>query len=296
MHKPRIDILMDNTSKTNPKIGVPRSINIDYKNTPYDALEDKNILQSFFYTRPEDAMNEIYLRRKESDFKVSNLYPNVIDIESKYSNKVIGLVHRDITPNLEIARMIDTCDFMGICPVLLNYENDLFSCLSRSKYLLGKMAFFSGYGKSGGMKVEFKKVIDFDGAEGKKLNEIKTVFGDDLMTFHKKIFNERYHFLERSEYDITLLSNSILASEIYKFLFFLSIINGVFLEHFLFSGLEKKFVDEIVFPAFRFVWESTGYKPLVVPFEPTDNDDADFWHYYYFNIKDIIENKYNVTL
>jgi hypothetical protein len=271
-----------------------REINFLYKDTKCEDLEDKNILQNFFYTKPEDALREIELRRSESDFGISDLYLESLELEKLSKGRILGFIHRDITPNLEVSRMIDTCDFMGIHPIMLNYESDIFSCLSRSKYFLGKLGFFSGYGKGGGMKIDFKKIINFDGVEGKKMNEVKTIFGNDLITFHKEIFNEKFHFLERSEFDVTNVSSQTNAFEIYKFIFFLSIKSGFFLEHFIFEGKEKDFIKEIIFPAFVHVWNKTGYRPLVVPFEPTETDDADFWHYYFFNIKDIIENKYSI--
>ncbi len=273
-----------------------REINLLYKDTKCEDLEDKNILQNFFYTKPEDALKEIELRRSESNFRISDLYPDSLELENISKDKILGFIHRDITPNLEVSRMIDTCDFMGIHPIMLNYESDIFSCLSRSKYFLGKLGFFSGYGKGGGMKVDFKKIINFDGVESKRMNEIKTVAGNDLMSFHKEIFNEKYHFLERSEFDVTKISSHTNAFEIYKFIFYLSVKSGFCLENFIFKGKEKDFITKVVYHSFVNIWKSTGYKPLIVPFEPTEDDDADFWHYYFFNIRDIIEDKYNIKL
>lgn len=273
-----------------------REINTAHKDVSEKDLSDKSVLQDFFYTEPEDAIREIETRRSESGFTITDIYPDAYEVDKQSSGKILAFIYRDISPNLEIARMIDTCDFIGLHPILFYHNNDIFSCLSRSKYLLGKMGFFSGYGRSGGMKLDFTKIIDFNGAEGKKINEVKTIFGNDLATFHKEIFNEKYHFLERSEFDIVELLKTTSTIEVYKFIFFLSVKNGFLLENFVFQDLEKEFISSVIVPAFKFVWETTGYKPLIVPFEPTDSDDADFWHYYYFNIKDIIEDKYKVTL
>lgn len=271
-----------------------RSINNDYKETSFTELENRDSFINFFYTDPKDINDEILMRRAEIKNDPVSVYN--LDEKLKHQDKIIGIIHRDITPNMEICRMIDTCDFLSLHPVLFDNVSDKFSCKSKSKYYLGRMAFFSGFGKNGGMKVDYHKVIDFVGSEGKRQNDVVSLFGDNLMDFHKKLFNEKYHFLSKDEFDVEEISGQESPLEIYKFLFRLSIIRGVMLDHFSFKNDEIKFIEEVVYPSFISVWNETGYKPILVPFEPTEMDDEDFWYYYFANIKDIIESIYNKKL
>lgn len=277
------------------KLTMKRSINTQFMDVSLADLVSKDCLINFFYTDPQLINEEISKRRNEIETDPTARYD--IDKEfNGYGNKIIGIIHRDITPNLEIGRMIDVCDFLNLSPVLLDNVTDKFSCKSRSKYYLGRMAFFSGFGKNGGMKIDYRKVIDFNGSEGKMQSGVQTIYGDDLMTFHKKIFNEKYHFLSRAEYDIEGLSKESSPIEIYKFIFRMSIAKGVMLENFAYQDVEREFINDVVYPAFISVWNETGYKPIVIPFEPTEMDDEDFWYYYFSNIKDIIETTYNTKL
>lgn len=245
------------------------SINILNKKITFKHLKNNpSEFIDFFYTLPETALEEIKHRNKKGH-------------ETKEETKKnIGIVHRDVTPNIEINRMISICDTLDIEPFFFDNPKDKFSCLSRSKYRLAKMVFLLGYNKNHYVQTETKKIITFEKTEGKPLQSIRTIFGENLIEFHKNLFKIKYPSYEKNIIDIATLVKQNKPKDVYFYLFNLSIKNGIFIENFSLHTKEIDFIEKVVFPTFIKVWKKTGYKPLIIPSEPIDIEQEEFWLYY----------------
>lgn len=267
------NIFVDIFDKKNKTI---KPLNVLDKKITFEKLE-KNTEEflNFFYTFPEAALEEIKSRRKN---------------KQETAQPIKGIIHRDITPNIEINRMISVCDTLDIEPIFFDNPCDKFSCLSRTKYRLAKMVFLLGYNKSGSVNTETKKIINFDNAEGKPLQSIQTTFHKNLIEFHKDIFKRKYPAYQNNILDIATLIKKNNTKEVYTYLFNLSIEDAIFIENFSLHSKEKEFLRTVVFPTFFSVWKKTGLKPLLVPSEPLDIEQEEFWLYYATDIKDFLPN------
>ncbi len=258
------------------------------KNITFESLKNNpSKFYDFFYTLPSIAIDEIKHRKKTTDCFF-------LDKETKTDTEnILGFIHRDITPSIEINRMISVCDVLDLQPIFFENPSDKFSCLSRSKYLLAKMSFFSGYDKNNKPRIDYLKIIDFTKKEGRPLEKIITNFGKSITDFHRDLFKEHYNINPKYFFDIAKFSIENKAIEVYKYLFSLTISDGILLENFLLPT-EEEFIENVIFPAYKEIWEKYGKKPLIVPMEPLDLNDHDFSLYYPSVILDKIKVKYNL--
>jgi hypothetical protein len=233
---------------------------------------DRNLFIDFFYSTPEEAVEELHRRNKKK-------------ISTQTHFKFRGIIHRDITPNIEINRMIGICDSLDLEPIFFDNPTDKFSCLSRSKYRLAKLAFIAGYNKNQELIYNYKKIIDFTKVEGKPLNKIKTLDGVNLIEYHKKWFAEIYPSLISKIHDVSKLVFFNKAKFIYKKIFKLAISDCVLIENFLLTGEEKIFTEKITFSNFLQQWRVTKLKPIVVPSDLLDMEGEDEYWLSYVNNK-----------
>lgn len=237
-----------------------------------DLKKDREKFINFFYSNPEEALLEFKRRNKK--------------IKNKLIKKPKGFIHRDITPNIEINRMLGICDALDLEPLILDNPNDKFSCLSRPKYRLAKLSFLVGYNKNGELLYEHKKIIDFKNIEGKKLNKIKTFEGFNLIDFHKNWFLSIYPDLKENILDVSKLVFRNKAKKIYKKIFSISTCDGFLIESFVLFGKEADFIESIIFNSFMEVWQKTKLKPIVIPSDLLDiEEEEEYWLSYVNKLK-----------
>ncbi len=234
-------------------------------------------------THPQAALKLLEERRAQNLHGAIALaldIPNSKLFEELDRKGPVGITYRDVTPNFEQHRFLSICDLMGLDPFILENPEDKFVTLNRSKYQMGKMVFFEGFGKKGGAKTHSLRVVDLNGAQGKPMCCVPTISSRPLSDFHRQLFLETFPHCEGKIYDAKQISETSAPSVVYEKIFTLAIAHGVLLEHFLPKGIEETFTRNVVMPAFLRVWERYGHKPLVVPFQPTDMEEDDFWLQY----------------
>jgi hypothetical protein len=242
-----------------------------------DLKKDREKFINFFYSNPEEILHQIKLRKKIG-FKFNSNFLS--------QDTIFGFLHRDVTPNIEINRMLGICDVLDIKPIFFDNPQDKFSSLSHSKYCMAKMGFLNGYNKNGELLYEYKKVVDFKDIEGKPLNSIKTFSGEDLISFHKNLFLKHYNFFaERNIFDISKFIKKNRAVNAYNFLFHLCLSEGILIENFVLADREAVFTEKIVYKQFLKVWKETKLKPIVVPCDPFDIENHGIWLSYVDELK-----------
>lgn len=251
-------------------------------------LSDKKSFQDYVYTPPMEAIKELKRRWSDDLLKPNTPIPKIFETGFK------AVLHRQlVTPNYELLRFMIIADGFNFEPVFFEYLNDKFVTESEWKYCLGSLHFFFGYGKKGGIKIQRQNIINFNEANGKKIGDIKTTWGQKLADFHHELFAQRFPDLSNSIYDGSkwYAQNGGCAKEYYKPFLSLFLKHGILFENFLLDNKELCFSREVFLPALLEVEEEYGVKPLIVALEPTDFEEDIFWTCYPPENKRMIEEK-----
>lgn len=247
------------------------------------------------YVSLEEAKEEIWkrwndkaLRKKVEDFLGGDI-PEILRAGPK------AVLSRDvITPDHECTRFLDQSKKINLEPVFFEYSQGKFVGKNSDKYHLCKLFFYEGIGNHGGEKISTKRIVDFNKYEGKQFNEIKTIWGENFLKFHHRLFTKTIPGV-RSE-DIVDFSGWFnkhrgQSMEYYYLHFFsLFISHGILFENFLTNTEEMEFTKNKVLPSFYKIEEMFGIKPLIVPAVPTEEEEKLYWWYYPYKVENIIKS------
>lgn len=265
-------------------------INID------SLVADREAFNAFVYTPLEQAIDSLKEREANEELreKVKSILPNGIP-EILEGKKSAILFRHLATPNYEIRRFVSIIDVIDhLDPVFWEYHSDKFTSNNECKHALGKMSFHFGRGKKGGQIINRVNVIDFNTYNGKKISDVKTVWGESLIDFHHNLFTNTYPkidhsaFFDASEWFSKSGGN---AKEYYKYFLTLFLQNGILFENFMLDEKEMSFTKEVFLTAFIEVYKQTGFKPLIVALSPTDIEGDHFWMCHPGESEEHIKNK-----
>ena len=245
------------------------------------------------YTPLEEAKKELEKRwnDKELKNKVGEYLEDNIPLIIRDEPKAICTFHV-ATPNWAFFHFWEESNRADLKPLVFEYLDDLFVTTNFDKASLAKMVFYHGKNDHGDMITSHENVIDLGGRhEKKKIKDIETVWGENFVDFHHraiKTFYENIEIHDGSDWYHKMGRNP---TEYYKYVFALYIRNGILFENYLLTSKEKKFTEEILLPAFEFVWNKFGVKPLIVPISPQNEADKKHWWCYPEFIKILIGGK-----
>lgn len=246
------------------------------------ALVSNHIaFENYVYTSVEDAVRELGTR--QTDAELENKIAQYIkhDIPQQLTGMPKLIFHRQLlTPNYETLRFVSIADALGIEPLFFEYHDDKFVTENDWKYHLGALSFYWGKGKKGGEKITRLNIIDFNSSNGKKISEIRTLWGQSLVEFHHELFALRFKKFNFDTFDGSqwYIENGGKPKEYYKSFLALCIKNGILFENFILPNEEElRFTKDIFLPIFSEVTEKIGVKPLIVALEPTDIEGDKFW-------------------
>lgn len=234
----------------------------------------------FIYTSIEDAVKELERRRKDKKLeeKVCELLNG--DIPAPFLEKEKFVLARHlITPNYEVSRFLIIADTLDFEPLFFEYHDDKLIYKNPWKYSLGRIPFYSGKGKKGGMKLRNVDVIDFDSSHGKKISSINTKWGQPLVDFHHEFFYSRFPNFQNSVYNGSDWYSNNGGSPISYYEKFLTLFirHGILFENFFLDETELEFTKNIILPTIINISAKLGLKPLIVALEPTDIEGDGFW-------------------
>lgn len=257
-------------------------------------MSDRNIFNQIVYTPLSEALRLFEERRKDKQLmvKIEKLLKG--NIPEIFREKKCGIIARQLaTPNHENRMFISLVKENGLHPVFLEYFDDKFTANNKYKHSLGQLYIQDEISSKEKKFLQKIKIIDFNKYDGKKLKETKTLWGESLIHFHKKLFNlyklkDFSFFEETSWYE----KNGETPTEFYINFFLLVICYGILFENFLLAKneTETKFTKDVVLPALEKVIGLIGIKPLIVPLEPLDLEAEQFWYYHLPKVKAAIPN------
>jgi hypothetical protein len=204
------------------------------------------------------------------------------EIPREFSDSPKAALLRFITsPNLEFQLAVDMSNILDLDFIFMEFLQDKFCTRNQDKFYLGKMVFFHEKNGDGLCITEKKKVIDLEKSDNKSFEEIKTVWGEDFINFHKRITKSAYGKIKT--FDVSKFKNNgDDAFNSYLRIFSLFICNGILLENYFIDSNkdENRFTCDVIKPAFDKVKEIFGVRPLIVPLINRGEDGYKFWQYY----------------
>lgn len=237
-------------------------------------IRDRGLFNEFVYTPLEDALTILRERWEDPAIPTPDFIPPVLASGFK------AVIFRQlVTPNYEIRRFVNLIDSLDLDPVFWEYHSDKFTSNNEWKHSLGKMFFYKGHGKKGGMKVDSLNVIDFNRFNGKRLSEVETTWGESLVDFHHDLIEQTFRKVPGEFFDASawFAQRGGSAKDYYASFLSLFIKHGILFENFMLDEKETEFTEQIFLPAFMSVYRETGLKPLIVSLEPTDIEGDLFW-------------------
>ncbi len=241
-------------------------------------MDNENI-----YTNIVDLEKEIEKRRNDKELNEKLLkFWHIHKPDFIRDNTCLVLSKPLITPNKELKYFLDIAKEFNFKTLFLEYLKGKFVGVNEEKRHLGKMYFYHGRGKKHGSKLNHVNIIDFTKQEGKRVEDVMTVNGKSVKDFHRQILKNKF---PDNNFDIIDISpwfdNTKHLDEYYVFYLSLFIKDFVLFENFIFDDREEsKFTKEKFMPSFEKVTKMFGYKPLIIPLLPHENEKSRTWFYY----------------
>lgn len=234
----------------------------------------------------ERRWNDPVLKKKVEDYMGDNM-PDIIRDEPK----ALCTFHV-ASPNWAFFHFYEASKKIGLKALAFEYLQDFFVTTNFDKASLAKMVFYHGIDDHGDMLTSSRHIIDLGGKhEKKKIKEIETLWGENLVDFHHRALLTFYEDVEIFDGSDCYHKMGKTPKECYKFVFAFYIRNGILFENYLLTGKEKKFTEEVLLPAFEYVWKKFGVKPLIVPIIPQSEAAQKHWWCYPEYIKILIGGK-----
>lgn len=223
------------------------------------------------------------LRQKVADFLGSHGFPFSIGTMHSFFSRSI------MTPNFEMAYFMDLSRDLSLDPVLLEYP-DKFVAKNPAKYCLTRLHFHEGVTRL--VLNSGTWIGDVAAMEGRRMGELQTLQGENLMDFHHKILYKHYPELNGKIIDFYKWFNDSRGKGDSYYLCYLAlfICDGVLFENFLHEDKEEtSFVMEKILPSFNKACEIFGVRPLIFPLLPIEFEKQKDWLAYPLSVKEEIK-------
>lgn len=249
------------------------------------------------FTPPDEAIQIIKDRRCDLSLvnRVSEFLNHDVLDEFSGASPVFYLPRHLATPSLETLYAIEFSKSFGLDLVVGEDRRGIYVTNNELKLPLGKLPVESGKDKNNNTIIENHTVIDITGSQGKPMSEIITHYGMSLPEFHSHLMRpwlgEGVTTVDEADWIDRNSRNNIL--EQYKKVLALTCANAIMLEWY--TPSELQFGTEIFEPAFNFVCQKIGVRPLIVELVPAERDVERNWNSYPFEVYEAISQLVTVN-
>jgi hypothetical protein len=243
------------------------------------------------YSSEEEVLNELKKRWNDADLDKKLRAFLGDNIPEPFMIAPRAVISRHIsTPDNEFMAFYEKSKKINLRGISFEYPGDKFTTTNHGKACLAKMVFYRGKDKNGNDLTEKKYSIEIGNGinENKISKEIKTLWGENFVDFHHRIFKKKYdtEIFDASDWFIKMGSK---AKDYYPYYIALLTIKNVLFEN-IEEGRDDVFFTEIFLPALNYVKEQFNLKPLIMPIIPQDDLSNIYWWCYPENVLgDIIE-------
>ena len=241
-----------------------------------------------FHCTIQEATVEIWRRRQEASL--------LRDVEQCLGGKLPPFIKNGpkalyfpsiVSPNTWLHHVNETSGQMGLSPICLENLSDKFCSDNHTKFHLGYLRFFHRRDRNGVAITTRMPIVDINQAGGRRFKEIRTLWGEYLVSFHHRLTATVFHDIE--VHDMSGWIESWEGPEAwYDAYLSLCVCHCVLFESFLMYGNDRDFTERVFMPAFKRITERFGVKPLIVPLEPVDGPVDLYWYSYPESVKPLV--------
>jgi len=181
-----------------------------------------------------------------------------------------------MTPNFEYLHFLDLAKKSKLRPLGLEYVTDRFCTRNTDKVSLGRLPCFEKKDRNGRDVIHYRRILDVMGCENKRINEIKTLWGERLIDFHHRLLPVHAAGIELYDISSWHKFNGNSAKYYYPYYLAFFICNGILFENFI-TNEEEVFTRTIVIPAFEKASDFFGMKPLIVKIDEESEQCNKYW-------------------
>ena len=240
-----------------------------------DRNDEEKELIGCIYTTLSDASGEIWKRwnNKELRKKVEDYLQ---EMPSPFGIEPRAVLARHVTAmNFEYLRFIELAEMVKLKPVNLEYITDKYVFENLTKRFLCKLPI----ARKNKSSFYYRDIINFEESEKKKICDIDTLWGENIVNFHHDILRRNSKEIEVCDISEWYCKKGSRARSYMKYYMALFICHGVLFENYLtcLDNDESEFTKKIVIPAIKEVEEYFGVKPLIVPLVPINEETELYW-------------------
>lgn len=236
-------------------------------------------------------MHDTELRRRVETYLGDDIPPYM------RGEPVLCLARYMATPNFETLRFLTMTEPLGFSAVVTEDTTDRFSPHNNLKRALCKLPLIDRiHQKHGKLHERFRplSIVDFSAAEGARLSEIQTLWGEPLHEFHRSLLMHIAGRPVQVEDDTAWIDRNGRGNllELYKRYLALFVVHGILFEDYVLSDKQDaEFVRTVVRPAARFVEETFGHAPLIAELVPPTFESNTFWISYPKRVRDVVDER-----
>lgn len=244
---------------------------------------------AWVYTPFEEAKTEIWKRWNDERLR-REVAGFVGDIPEPLRNEPRAILDRNVmSPDIEFLQFFESAQKIGLQPLGLEYVNDKFCSVNKDKFGLASMTFYCGKNRKNENIIARRNIIDFHEFDGKRFNEIKTLWGESFVDCHHRLLYGIAPKIDIFDLSMWYEKHGGHARAYYEYFLSLFVRNGVLFENFLMDEKEHDFTIEVVLSAFESAQKRFGVKPLIVPIAPPEEATDTYWWCYPDIIKKELE-------
>ncbi|MEI7809967.1 MAG: hypothetical protein WCI41_00195 [bacterium] len=249
------------------------------------------------YTPIEEAGEIIRKRWEDKDLRKRVEEKLNGDIPEILKDGPHGLIWRCIcTPDGEFQRFLDLCEIAKLKPVGFENSQDKFVAGNFTKYGLTKLSFSDGLDKNNNNIVIKKSIVDFNKFEGKKMCDLETLWGENLVDFHHFFLESIFPVMKDNVIDMSewMKRNGEIPKKYYFSILSFAICHTVYFDDYDLIESEESFTNEIILPTLKEVENYFGIKPIIVKISKVGEHEKDpYWWCYSKESKIIMDNHIN---
>jgi len=219
-----------------------------------------------FCTPETEALHLLKERQSKHTLKqqISRYLQGDFPIQFSYEMPVLYLCRHIASPTFETLRFIEQCKNHNLPLYIGEDTQGKFTSINLHKKSLGKLGIVKGINRLHDEIIEYFSIIDFRMFDGKKFCDIKTLTGESLIDYHHKLIQVIYpstvNISDESDWIQRHCREDIV--EQYKNLLALLITQGIMYEFYYPEDIN--FMENVIIPAFEFIENMFGHKPLIV--------------------------------
>lgn len=232
------------------------------------------------YTPLEEAKEEIGRRWNDESLQ-KKVEEYLGEVPAPFHKGPRSVLSRDIiSPNKEFSRFLELSESVGLSPLGYEYHHDKFCSMNKEKLCMAKMAFYKGENKNGEVLYWCRNVVDINKFNGKRFDDIETLWGEPFIDFHHRLLNSHLKDIELFDCSSMYSKNGTDPKAFYKHDLALFICHGILFENFITTDKEAEFCRKVVYPAYTTVIDYFGVKPLIVELLPHTSQSEIIWYCY----------------